>query len=106
MADAVFWPVTVRNARLSQETASGIAPGARGSVGKLSGALTLQRAVEVAGLVAGNEAIAWEDDDDTGADLSRGLLSAPAAGIAGGTNEIQRSIIGERLLGLPKEPKP
>ena len=93
------------NVRMRQETAAGNPPGARGSVAKLAGAMLLRRAIETAGEVAGPSAIGWDPEDTHGPELALGINSSPAASIAGGTNEIQRGIIGERILGLPKEPQ-
>jgi alkylation response protein AidB-like acyl-CoA dehydrogenase len=43
--------------------------------------------------------------DLTGTGLAKGLLAAQALTIAGGTTAINRNVIGERLLGLPAEPR-
>ena len=47
-----------------------------------------------------------DDGEEGSATLTWRLLYSPSTGIAGGTNEVQRSIIGERVLGLPREAPP
>jgi alkylation response protein AidB-like acyl-CoA dehydrogenase len=50
--------------------------------------------------IAGPDAIAGDTR------LSQALLGAPASHIAGGSDEVMMNIIGERVLGLPGEPRP
>ena len=92
-------------ARLAQEARLGRNPGSRGSVGKLAGAELARFSAGVAAELLGGDAIAWDSTDREAARWAAALLSAPAAAIAGGSNEVQRNIIGERVLGLPKEPQ-
>ena len=82
---------------------AGKAPGPEGSIAKLAGALLARRTSDLGMAIAGPSGQAWEDRRDARWALS--VLSAPASRIAGGTDEVQRNIIGERVLGLPKEPQ-
>lgn len=54
--------------------------------------------------IGGPTALAWDDGPDTASDASLAYLNGRVQSIAGGTNEVQRNGIGERALGLPREP--
>jgi alkylation response protein AidB-like acyl-CoA dehydrogenase len=87
---------------LREEAMAGRDPGPRGSVAKLAGAELGIFASLVAADVLGPAAAASDREDVR--EVLNAMISAPGSSIAGGTNEIQRNIIGERVLGLPKDP--
>ena len=87
---------------LREETQAGRLPGARGSVAKLAGSDLGRFAGNVAADVLGDQ-IAGFDADELAA-VTTSIIAAPGSAIAGGTSEIQRNIIGERVLGLAKDP--
>lgn len=91
--------------RFREETEAGRPPGPRGSITKLMGSTQQKRAVALLGEIAGPSLVAWDPDDEYGTELAFRVNMSPAPGIAGGTSEVQHNIIGERVLGLPKEPQ-
>jgi alkylation response protein AidB-like acyl-CoA dehydrogenase len=90
----------MQNARMLHRLARGDEIGSESSIVKLLWAGMSQRFCETAIDVLGPGALAADDEP-----WVRGLLSSRANSIQGGTSEIQRNIIGERVLGLPREPR-
>jgi len=94
------------NARTLDRLARGEEIGAESSVVKLFWAGLSQRLSETAVAVLGPGALLMAGDDAVdGGSWARALLSTRANSIMGGTSEIQRSIIAEHMLGLPREPR-
>ena len=90
--------------RVARATAVGAPPGPAASVGKLVASANLMRIAEVASSLLGAR-IAADSGEPDGFAWAEHVLGAPGYRLAGGTDEIQRNIIGERVLGLPREPR-
>jgi len=79
--------------------------GPESSVGKLYWSEWHQRLCDLKLDVLGPEAMLYSYDESEGEGRQRSFLLSRAETIYGGSNQIQRNTIGERVLGLPKEPR-
>jgi alkylation response protein AidB-like acyl-CoA dehydrogenase len=86
--------------RATLKRLSGTEPGATGSVRKVLGMRYAQRIAEECWALSGAEGAVY------GTRWSRAVLFTRALTIGGGTTDVQLNIIGERLLGLPRDPAP
>jgi alkylation response protein AidB-like acyl-CoA dehydrogenase len=86
--------------RATLKRLSGTEPGATGSVRKVLGMRYAQRIAEECWALSGAEGAVY------GSRWSRAVLFTRALTIGGGTTDVQLNIIGERLLGLPRDPAP
>lgn len=77
-----------------------------GSIGKLSQTRIVKLAAGLATKIAGPDALLWGDGALEGGIVSKAMVFSAASSIYGGTDEIQRNIVAERTLGLPREPTP
>ena len=93
---------TARRARAAQ--AQGGPQGPEGSLGKLAASHVARAAARVHTMISGADAMLSGEDGPEHGIIAEVLVSVPAVSIAGGTDEIQRNIIAERILRMPKEP--
>jgi alkylation response protein AidB-like acyl-CoA dehydrogenase len=91
--------------RVQEAMEHGEVPGPEGSLGKLLWSQVLTQISEFVTDLLGTRIVADAGEWGTYA-WAQHVLGAPGFRIAGGSDEIQRTIIAERVLGLPREPKP
>jgi alkylation response protein AidB-like acyl-CoA dehydrogenase len=101
LAKSAEW--TARRARAAQQ--QGRPQGPEGSLGKLAASNVARAAAHVHTLITGADALLTGPGSPRDGIIAEILVSVPAISIAGGTDEIQRNIIAERVLDLPKEPR-
>jgi hypothetical protein len=94
------WNNRRAKAELEQGTSSSVV-----SLGKLAMSRILHTAGSLQAAILGAEATIGGADSPRAADATYALLNAFFTSIGGGTDQIQRNIVGERILGLPREPQ-
>ena len=91
---------------LLRAKAGGSRTGAEGNLAKLAMSELVRRSRDVGNLVIGADGMLAGSASATGGGVQEVTLFSPAPAIYGGTDQVQRNIVGERVLGLPKEPGP
>nr|WP_271210844.1 acyl-CoA dehydrogenase family protein [Rhodococcus wratislaviensis] len=91
--------------RITASIMRGKQPGPEGSVAKLVRTDFSNKSAEFGFALAGAGAAAWPAEAPSGDSFANTLLFVPSLSVAGGTDEVLKNIIGERVLGLPKEPQ-
>jgi alkylation response protein AidB-like acyl-CoA dehydrogenase len=84
----------------------GLVPPAASSILKLINSNHAVRRSDIAMELVGSSAVAWKPGDQASKARGIGYLSRQTAALVSGTSEIQRNIISERVLDLPREPAP
>jgi alkylation response protein AidB-like acyl-CoA dehydrogenase len=102
------------NQRVRAAVRAGATPGPAASIGKVHQGSLNQRIQLLTIDLLGPDAAAWSDTEPSDPDSwaagmpfeVKGMLRSRANTIEGGTTEVNKNILGEKVLGLPREPDP
>jgi alkylation response protein AidB-like acyl-CoA dehydrogenase len=101
MSEALRWT----GERAAAAAAAGLPPGAESSIGYVGGARLLRMVRDLVLEITGPAGLLTGPEAPCDADVAMTVLTVPAHGIQGGSEQVQMNIMGERILGLPKEPQ-
>jgi alkylation response protein AidB-like acyl-CoA dehydrogenase len=91
------------NRRIAEGVATGTMSDQASAIGRLFLGLSATRNTTIAFEIAGAAAVAWTDDDGEAAECGNDYLMRQVAQIGGGTTEMARNVVSERVLGMPRE---
>jgi alkylation response protein AidB-like acyl-CoA dehydrogenase len=94
------------SARVMTGMRTGAFKGQWGSLLKLQGSLATHQKSRTSLAISGSDGVAWEGEDVRIDNPGTQWLGVRGGTLAGGSSEMQRNIVSERLIGLPREPAP
>ncbi len=104
---AQAWVLTVVSRELQQRISAGIARGQfsdqAAAIARLFGGVTSARTRTLAFELSGASGAVWPEGDDTANEYAMDFLLRQVSSIGGGTTEMARNVIAERVLGMPRE---
>jgi alkylation response protein AidB-like acyl-CoA dehydrogenase len=89
--------------RIAEGISTGKMSDQAASVGRLYSGVSTTRLTSIAFELAGSSATAWDESDGAAAEIGNDYLLRQVSTLGGGTTEMARNVVAERVLGMPRE---